>query len=120
MLKSLFFRLISRRPSAPAPRPPEIAPAATSHLDIPPETRAELREWLRLPATKLALSLVERTHPARNLRPMLPRNEADKDAAVCLLNRAYGWERYRDTILSLPDSYRADLADVPDVYSEPL
>ena len=98
MIKSLL-RLFSRRPSTPVTSLPE-------PNDFPPHkldefTRRAIRDWLDNPTTKLVLSLVEARHPGRNVPSMLPRTEADKDAAVCFLQRIRGWETHRNSILNI-------------------
>lgn len=115
MIKSLL-RLFSRRPSAPVVRPPDPAPYATEQLDE--FARREIREWLANPVTQRVLSLMERGHPGRNVPSMLPKNDADKDAAVCYLNRIRGWEKYRNDLLSIlhvPDS----VGEVEETYQTP-
>jgi len=99
MIKSLFRKLFSRRPSAPEFRLPEINDTPPPALDE--FTRRTIRAWLADPTTKLVMSLVEAQHPGRNVPTMLPRSEADKDAAVCYLNRIRGWELYRNQVLTI-------------------
>lgn len=98
MLKSLF-RWFSRRPSTPSITLPTVNASPPDKFDE--FTRREIREWLNSPTTKLVLSLVEAKHPGRNVPSMLPRTEADKDAAVCFLQRIRGWEMHRNAILGI-------------------
>jgi hypothetical protein len=99
----------------PSVRTPLIPFATQTPDTLSASDRQAIRDWLGLPATHLVLSLVESTHPGRNLPALLPKSEADKDAAVCLLNRIRGWETYRNTLLHLLTP-RPDTADISETY----
>lgn len=112
-----FFRCFVRRPSAPIlhlPDPAAIAPGPPDEF-----ARREIRDWLASPVTQRALALMERQHPGRNIPSLLPKNEADKDAAVCFLNRIRGWESYRNALLHLAVVPPAS-GDVEETYREPV
>jgi hypothetical protein len=96
------------------PLPPGFSSERIERLDD--LTRQSIRDWYHSDTTQLVLSLVENTHPGRNLPSMLPKSEADKDAAVCLLNRVRGWETYRNTLLTLLDQRPAG-GDVEETYT---
>lgn len=81
-----------------------VIPAAAKN-PLTARERLELREWLNMPLTQKALSIMEANHPGTRLRfPSYARSEWDERAAVTFLSRVKGWESYRDALLQLGET----------------
>lgn len=85
-------------------KPKTVIVPATHAKPLDVRERMEMREWLNLPLTQKALSVMEANHPGTRLRfPSYARSEWDERAAVSYLNRIKGWESYRDQLLQIAD-----------------
>lgn len=73
-------------------------------LDV--RERQEIRDWLSLPTTQKVLGLLEARHPGTKTSRIskVARSEWDQLAAVNFLNRIWGWELYRNALLTLADT----------------
>ncbi len=95
-----FIRhLFRRRPpvfiSLPEPR--------TAPLTL--DEKVALRDWLRLPTTRLALSIMHARHPGLRLSQIakVAKSEWDQAAAVNFIHRIHGWDAFRDNLTTLAD-----------------
>jgi hypothetical protein len=100
------------------PRPPEVivVPQAL-HAPLTARERVEIDDWFRHPITAKVLALMEARHPGVGMPGDLTRPVSPHDAqhAVTYIARVRGWELYRNQLLALTATPKAN-ADIPESY----
>jgi hypothetical protein len=73
--------------------------------ELTPAIREDLRAWLALPTTKLALSLVESRRPPLSISGSgtTVRNKYDERAVLNRFHQLQGWEWFLNRLVTLPD-----------------
>lgn len=89
---------------------------ALDNSQVTPQQREDLRAWLKLPATQLAIALLESTRPALKVAET-PEGDINNQRAIRRLAEIDGWYRYRNFLLLLGHTPK-QIEDIVETYPD--